>query len=559
MSQEVESQEFEQAQIDVKEFPENVRIRKGMYISNQNQMVTEIVDNSVDEHFAGHCMNIAIVIDEENKQYTVQDDGRGIPVTEHKKYPGKSQVEIAFTTLHGGGKFGDKGGYAAKTGGMNGVGGSCVQALSNWMTIQVATSGKRYQIDFAKGYVTEKVRVVEEDIEDRGTTVTFNPDTEIWADAEPLNIKALKRRIKQLAYLNPGLTFYFFANGPESEPEVFCFPEGLKEYIEELTHSKKRITDIVNIKTSVNDIDVQLALTYTDAYSEELYTFCNNMYTVDNGDHLKGFTDGLTSAVKRYMTDYKVNFEFKNDDIKEGLVGVVAVRVADPNFEGQAKSKLVMKSVKDAVKGITDDAVHDYLDKNPDVAKAIIAKIEQASKARIAAAKAREASRKNKSLIEGGTPAKLAECTSKDPAECEIYIVEGDSAGGTAKQGRNRYFQAILPVFGKILNVEKQRLLTVMKNEKIGLAVKAFKTGIGEEFDITKCRYHKIIIMSDADVDGLHIKCLWSTAFYRYLRPLIEAGYLYYAAPPLFKLSKNTGKRNEIVKYAYSDEEEILL
>jgi DNA gyrase subunit B len=279
------------------------------------------------------------------------------------------------------------------------------------------------------------------------------------------------------------------------------------------------------------------------------------MFTVDNGDHLRGFTDGLISAVKTYMTDYKVNFDFKNDDIKEGLVGVVAVRVADPNFEGQAKSKLVMKSVKDAVKGITEDAVHEYLDKNPDVAKAILAKIEQASKARIAAAKAREASRKNKALIEGGTPAKLADCASKDPAECEIYIVEGDSAGGTAKQGRNRKFQAILPIFGKILNVEKQRLLSVIKNEKIGIAVKAIKTGIGEDFDITKCRYHKIIIMSDADVDGLHIKCLWSTAFYRYLRPIIEAGYLYYAVPPLYKLYKNVGKKNEDIRYAYSDEE----
>lgn len=557
--------EVKQAQIDVLEFPESVRHRKGMYISNINQMVTEIVDNSVDEHYAGYCNNIAVVIDEENRQYTVQDDGRGIPVTTHKKFTDKSQVEVAFTTLHGGGKFGTEDGYAAKTGGMNGVGGSCVQALSDYMIIQVATGGKKYQIDFAKGYVTEKVRVVEENVEERGTTVSFSPDAEIWADSDPLNAKALRKRMKQIAYLNPGLTIYYFGKGPDSDPEEFCFPEGFKTYVEELTANKKRITDIVSIKTSVNDIDVQLGLTYTDAYNEELYTFCNNMFTVDNGDHLTGFTMGLTSAVKKYMDDYKVNIDFKNDDIKEGLVGIVAVRVADPNFEGQAKSKLVMKSVKDAVKGITETAVYDYMDKNPDIAKAIIAKIEQAAKARLAAAKARELSRKNKSLVEGGTPNKLAECSSKDPAECEIYIVEGDSAAGTAKQGRNRIFQAILPIFGKILNVEKVRLIAAITNEKIGMLVKAVKTGVGEDFDITKCRYHKIIIMTDADVDGFHIQCLWLTYFYRYMRALIEEGYIYIAVPPLYKLTykrkidgyeKQWNKDEKVTLiYVYSDEE----
>lgn len=549
------AEDVQQAQISVLEFPVNVRTRKGMYISNRNQCVTEIVDNSVDEHVAGHCMNIAVILDEINKQYIVQDDGRGIPVTEHASYPGKSQVEIAFTTLHGGGKFGKDDGYAAKTGGMNGVGGSCVQALSETMCIQVATGGNKYQIDFAKGYVTEKIRVIEENVEERGTTVFFTLDEDVWSDSEPINTKSLRKRLKQLSYLNPGLSMYFFEKGPESEPEQFCYPEGFKTYVEELTANKKRITDIVSIKTSVNDIDIQLGLTYTDAYNDETYTFCNNMFTVDNGDHLTGFTMGLASAVKKYMADYKIAFEIKNDDIKEGLVGVIAVRVANPNFVGQAKSKLEMKSVKDAVKNITEDAVYDYMDKNPEIAKTIINKIESASKARIAAAKARDISRKGKSLIEGGVPAKLAECSSKKPEECEIYIVEGDSAGGTAKQGRDRKFQAILPVFGKILNVEKQRLTSIISNEKIGLAVKAFKTGIGEDFDITKCRYHKIIIMSDADVDGLHIQCLWATCFYRFLRPLIEAGYVYFAAPPLFKLTLNIGKKNEVSKYAYSDEE----
>ena len=376
-----------------------------------------------------------------------------------------------------------------------------MQALSSTMTIQVATGGKRYQIDFAKGYVTEKVRVIEENVEDRGTTVTFTPDEEIWKDEDPLNIKALRRRIKQLAYLNPGLNFYLFPDGPDTdkEPETYCYPEGLKQYVEELTANKKKLTGIVGIKTTVNDIDVHIGLTYTDSYTDEIYSFCNNMATTENGDHLKGFTEGLIAAVKKYMTDYKVAFDFKNEDIKEGLVGVVAVRVANPNFEGQAKNKLVMKTVKDAVKGITENAVADYMDKNPEIAKAILGKIEQASKARIAAAKARELSRKNKSLTEGGTPDKLADCSSKNPEECEIYIVEGDSAGGSAKQGRDRKFQAILPIFGKILNVEKVRLIVALASEKIKLFVKAVKTGVGEEFDITKCRYHKIIIMTDAD------------------------------------------------------------
>lgn len=438
-----------------------------------------------------------------------------------------------------------------------------MQALSKYTSIQIATGGNKYQIDFSKGYVTEKIRLIEENVEERGTTVTFTPDDEIWKDADPLNIKSLRKRIKQLAYLNPGLNFYFFPKGIDEDSESYCFEKGLKQYVEELTVNKKRITDIISINTSENNIDVHMGLTYTEAYNEELYTFCNNMATTANGDHLTGFTTGLISAIKKYMNEYKIDFDFKNDDIKEGLVGVVAVGVANPNFEGQAKTKLVMKSVKDAVKNITEMAVADYMDKNPKIAKTILDKIEQASKARVAAAKARELSRKNKTLTEGGTPLKLAECSSKNPEECEIYIVEGDSAGGSAKQGRDRKFQAILPIFGKILNVEKVRLIEAIANEKIGMFVKAIKTGVGEEFDITKCRYHKIIIMTDADVDGYHIQCLWLTFIYRYMRSLIEAGYVYLAKPPLYKLKYkkkidgyiyNKEEKATII-YAYSDQE----
>ena len=532
------NQNTDQAQIEEKDFPENVRIRRGMYISNLNQMVTEIVDNSVDEHFAGHCSMIAVAVID--GIITVQDNGRGIPVTPSIKDPSKSQVETAFTTLHAGGKFGAANGYKKKTSGMNGVGGSCVQALSEEMFIEICCGGQKHRIDFSRGFCTEKVRIIEtlEDPSETGTSVTFKPDPLIWDAADPLNISALKRRLKQISYLNPGLTIYMYvdSNGKKIE-ESFLYPEGLKSYVEELTAKKKKLTDVIGMNTSFDGIDIQIGMTYTDAYNDELYTFCNNMATVDHGDHLTGFTTGLTSAMKSYMEHYKITFECKSEDIKEGLVAVVSVRVDDPIFEGQAKATLKMKSVRNAVKGVTEQAILDYLDKNPEVAKSIMEKIEQASKARIAAAKARDLSRKTKNATDGGNPAKLAECSSKIPEECEIYIVEGDSAAGSAKQGRDRRIQAILPVFGKVINVEKKRLEQVLKSEKLREAVRALKTGIGEDFDITKLRFGKIIIMSDADVDGYHIACLWITFFYRYMRPLIDNGHIYLSCPPRFKIT----------------------
>lgn len=538
-----------QAQIETLDFPYCVRLRRGMYISNRNQAVTEIIDNSVDEKFAGFCDTIAVVIQDDI--ITIQDNGRGIPVTPSSKKPEMSQVEEAFTTLHAGGKFGKANGYSKKTSGMNGVGGSCVQALSEWMNIYVQTDNKKYEINFAKGFCIEKVREVELDDEyERGTTVQFKLDEEIWADSDPLNVKALKRRVKQIAYLNPGLTMYMYVDRDgEQWEETFMYPEGLKSYVEELTAKKKRLTDVIGMSTTLNDIDIEIGMTYTDSYNDELYTFCNNMATVDHGDHLTGFTMGLTSAIKSYMDNYKITFECKSEDIREGLVGVVSVRVGDPIFEGQAKTKLKMMSVRSAVKNVTEQAILDYLDKNPEIAKSILAKIEQASKARIAAAKARETARKTKSIVEGN-PAKLADCSSKKPEECELWLVEGDSAGGSAKQGRDRRTQAILPVFGKINNVEKSRLADVLKNQKLNEVVKAGKFGIGEDFDLTKSRYHKYIISADADVDGFHITCLWITYYFRYLRPIIEAGWLYIAMPPLFKIVK--GKK---IYYAYSDEE----
>lgn len=543
------NREVSQAQIEEKEYPENVRIRKGMYISNLNQMVTEIVDNSVDEHFAGHCDMIAVAIID--GMITVQDNGRGIPVTPSLKVPSKSQVETAFTTLHAGGKFGSAQGYSKKTSGMNGVGGSCVQALSEEMFIEICCGGQKHRIDFSKGFCTEKVRVIEnlEDASETGTSVTFKPDSEIWKESDPLNVLALKKRLKQISYLNPGLTIYNYVdNEGKKFEETFLYPEGLKSYVEELTSKKKKLTDVIGMNTTLNEIDIQIGMTYTDAYNDELYTFCNNMATIDHGDHLTGFTTGLTSAIKSYMEHYKITFECKSEDIREGLVAVISVRVADPNFEGQAKSKLKMLSVKSVVKDVTEQAVLDYLDKNPEVAKSIMEKIEQASKARIAAAKARDLSRKTKSTIDGGVPNKLADCSSKDPKECSIWIVEGDSAAGSAKSGRDRRTQAILPVFGKIINVEKKRLEQVLKSEKLMEVVRAFKTGIGEDFDINKLRYEKIIIMSDADVDGYHIACLWVTFFYRYMRPLIDNGNIYLSCPPRFKMSYK-----KIDRYAFDE------
>lgn len=549
----------EQAQVIEKEFPTCVRIRKGMYISDRNQMVTEIVDNSVDEHVAGYCQTIAVIIKPDDV-VIVQDDGRGIPVkvVEGKN---KTQVELAFTTLHAGAKFGEKGGYAGKTGGMHGVGGSCVQALSEWMNIYCSARGKTHLTSFAKGYISEHTHLVEENVETHGTTVEFKMDQKIWNDSDPLNKPLLKKRLKELAYLNKGLTIYYaeLNENDETIDEVtYFFQEGLKNYIEDLTSKKEKIIDIIYINKSVKDeridreedtVDVHLAMTYTTSYHCETYTFVNNMATKDNGDHLTGFLMGLSEAIKEY--DETLNC--RTEDIKEGLTAVIAVTINDPNFEGQSKTKLRMNSIRNTVKRIIKEEVTDYLDKNPDLAKKIIEKIQSAIKAREAAAKARELVRTTKSQSQG-TPDKLADCSCKDPALSELWIVEGDSAGGSAKQGRDRKYQAILPIFGKINNVEKTRVIDILKNAKIGELTKAGKFGVGEDFDANKSRYHHYIIASDADVDGFHIQCLWITYFYRYARPIIENGWLYISCPPLFKITKKIGKKNEVY-YAYSDEE----
>lgn len=549
------------AEISVLEFPDNVRKRKSMYLPNLDHTVFEITDNSIDEALAGYASVIQIAIVDD--AVTVVDNGRGIPVTLHKqqdKFPGKSQAEVAYTVLHAGGKFGTETGYKTVTGGLHGVGASVVNALSTSTSLAIKTGGKRYQVDFAKGLIVEGLRVVEEGIDpsDTGTEVMFVPDPEMWGE-EKFDLKRIRRRIRQLAFLNAGIELYLYLDSDDKDgkriqsEDTFCYPDGLKAYLEYLSASKKLVTPIISEAVKKENTEVAIALCYNDGYSTETYSFCNNISTQDGGDHLSSFELALVKEVNAYAIEngfIKEDAKFGIEDIREGLIAIVAIKDPNPEFEGQAKSKIKMPHVRPIVRQATSELVHAYFDANPETAKAIVNKALQAAKAREAARKAREASRKQKDLIEGGLPGKLADCQSKDPAQSEVYIVEGDSAGGSAKQARDRKFQAILPIFGKILNVEKARLLSVLSNEKLQDLMRALKCGIADEFDIEKLRYHKIILMSDADVDGDHIKTLYLTFFYRYCRPLIEAGYVYLACPPLFKVTK--GKN---VKYAYNEAE----
>lgn len=546
-----------QAEIEVKEYPECVRIRKGMYLPNKDHSVFEIVDNSVDEYAAGRCSAIAVAIID--GKVTVEDNGGGIPIAKHKKFPGLTQAEVAYTVLHAGGKFGGEGSYKTSTGGLHGVGASVVNALSKRLSLTVKTGGNKYQAVFEKGIIVENMHLIEEGLDpaDTGTEVSYELDDTIWNEEEKFDLKRIKKRLQQLAYLNPGLLFYLYIDSDDKDgkrvklEEQFEFPNGLKSYIDKLTDKKVKITDVVSLSTKTNEIEVNVAFAYSDSYSEEIYSFCNNINTEGGGDHLTGFKTGFTKAINDYITSSKTNLNFESEDTREGLVAIISIKMINaPEFEGQGKGKLKSPLARNAVKQAVEEAVFEYLDHNPDQAKVIIEKINSASKAREAAIKARNASRKVKDLIEGGTPGKLASCSEKDPAKCEIYFVEGDSAAGSAKQGRDRKTQAILPVFGKILNVEKKRLHVVLSSEKIRDMVKALKCGIGDEFDINKIRYHKIILMSDADVDGYHIRILNITFFYRYMREVIEKGMLYAAMPPLYKIT---------FKGSYSDEQLIAI
>lgn len=440
-----------------------------------------------------------------------------------------------------------------KTTGLHGVGLSVVNALSEWLVIRVKTGGKKYEIAFREGIKAQDLIVIEEGLDpsDTGTEVIFKPDRNIWKEDDIIDIKSVNERLKTLAYLNPGLMNYLYVSEEEEVKleETYQFEDGVRQLIENRIAGKTKIIDTIAIQGEHNGVEVNVGMAYTDTYdTENIVSFCNNAATTDHGDHVTGLKTAITKVVTDYINEKKMNIKFDSSDALEGLTAVVSIKVQDPFFDGQGKSKIKMTVVRQAVKKIVEENLSELFDHNPDMSKTLIDKVANATKARLAAQKAREAVRKIKESSDNptGLAGKLSNCTSRDPEVCEIYIVEGDSAGGSAKQARDRRTQAILPIFGKPLNVEKKRLHDVVKNERLMDFVRALGCGIGEDFDITKLKYHKIFIMSDADVDGAHIKILWTTFIYRYMRPLIENGHLYYTCPPLYKLVIN--KKNYYVK-----------
>ena len=547
-------QSYDESQIQVLEGLEAVRKRPGMYIGSTSSrglhhLVYEIVDNSIDEALAGFCKNIEVAINEDNS-ITVVDDGRGMPVGIHPKM-GKATVEVIMTVLHAGGKFGG-GGYKV-SGGLHGVGASVVNALSEYCEVTVKREGFIWQQKYSRGNVLcDLTKIGESD--EHGTKVLFKPDHEIFEDTV-FDFEVLASRLRELAFLNKGIAITLTDKGESEERvEKFHYEGGIKEFVSYLNRNKEVLHESpIYVEGEKDGIIAEIALQYNDGYNENLYSFANNIDTIEGGTHLAGFKSALTRAINDYAKRFgHIKDNDKNlsgDDAREGLTAVVSVKISEPQFEGQTKTKLGNSEVRGVVDSIVAEGVSIFLEENPAVGKIIIDKALMAARARDAARKARELTRK--SVLERSTlPGKLADCSSKDPMECEIYIVEGDSAGGSAKQGRNRKFQAILPLRGKILNVEKQRLDRILNSDTIRSMITAFGAGIGKDFDEAKLRYNRIIIMTDADVDGAHIRTLLLTFFYRYMRPLIDGGHVYIAQPPLYKVSK--GKREE---YAYTDED----
>ncbi len=537
---------------------EAVRKRPGMYIGSTSgrglhHLVYEVVDNSVDEALAGHCDRIEVTIHPDDS-VSVKDNGRGIPVDIHptEKIPG---VELALTVLHAGGKF-DKNTYKV-SGGLHGVGVSVVNALSEKLVVFVERGGKRYHMSFVRGETVEKL-TVKGDAKGTGTLVRFKPDTTIFTETR-YDYSILENRLRELAFLNKGLTIVLKDEraGQEKE-ETFFYKGGLVQFVEWLSGSRKPLHPRpILIEQVRDDVDIQLALQYDAGYQDNTLTFVNNINTHEGGTHLTGFKSALTRVINEYAKKSgalkKAEFTLTGDDVREGLTCVLSIKVREPQFEGQTKTKLGNSEVEGAVKSVVGEFLSTYLDEHPPVARAIVDKAAQAALAREAARKARELVRK-KSALEGGVlPGKLADCSLSDPSMCEIYLVEGDSAGGSAKQGRDRQFQAILPLRGKILNVQKARIDKVLSNEEIRTIITALGTGVGEEFKLDEARYHKVIIMTDADVDGAHIRTLLLTFFYSQMRQLIEAGYVYIAQPPLYRVAKG---KEEYYAYDESEREE---
>ena len=532
-----------------------VKQNPAMYIGSTDErglhhLVYEVVDNSIDEALAGYATKIIVELNKDGS-VTVDDDGRGIPVREHPKYK-KSGLELVLTTLHSGGKFDNKA-YKV-SGGLHGVGVSCVNGLSDWLEARVRRNGKEYFQKYDHGNPISPVKEIGESSKN-GTTIKFLPDPKIFETTD-INYETVANRLKELAFLNAGLEIELFDERTDKN-ETFRFDGGIREFVLHINRNKNMLhSNPIYLFAEKEDFEVEIGIQYTDGYTENIFTFANNINTHEGGTHLSGFKAALTRVLNDYGKKNNMfpseDFSLSGEDCREGITTIISCKVRHPQFEGQTKTKLGNSEVRGAVESLTNEKLSEFFEENPIVAKIILEKAINASRAREAARKARELTRRKGLLESSALPGKLADCSSRDPTETELYIVEGDSAGGSAKQGRNREFQAILPLRGKILNVEKARMDKMLQNNEILALITAIGTGIGEEFDIQKARYHKIIIMTDADVDGEHIRTLLLTFFFRNMRRLIEEGYLYIAQPPLYKISK--GKQ---INYAYSERERI--
>ncbi|MCM3227057.1 DNA topoisomerase (ATP-hydrolyzing) subunit B [Terribacillus saccharophilus] len=550
-----EEQLYDADQIQVLEGLEAVRKRPGMYIGSTSErglhhLVWEIVDNSIDEALAGYCDHIQVIIEKDNS-ITVEDNGRGIPVGTHEK-TGRPAVEVIMTVLHAGGKFGG-GGYKV-SGGLHGVGASVVNALSTQLDVMVHRDGKIHEQSFQRGIPTGDLQVTGES--DRTGTIThFKPDPEIFTETTEYNKETLLVRIRELAFLNKGLAISLEDRREENpEPVTFHYEGGIRSYVEHLNRSKEVLHEPFYAENTDSEITVEVALQYNDGYTSSIYSFANNIHTYEGGTHEAGFKSGLTRVINDYARKNNMFKEadpnLSGDDVREGLTAIISIKHPDPQFEGQTKTKLGNSEARQVTDAAFTELFSKFLFENPDTARIVVEKGLMASRARIAAKRARELTRRKGALEVSSLPGKLADCSSKDATISELYVVEGDSAGGSAKQGRDRHFQAILPLRGKIINVEKARLDKILANNEIRAMITALGTGIGEDFDISKARYHKLVIMTDADVDGAHIRTLLLTFFYRYMRPLIENGYVYIAQPPLYKV-----QQGKAAYYAYNDRE----
>jgi DNA gyrase subunit B len=551
----VQRTNYDESQIQVLEGLEAVRKRPGMYIGSTSSrglhhLVWEVVDNSIDEALAGRCDTIQVTLHPDDS-VTVTDNGSGIPVGIHPKM-GRPAVEVVMTTLHAGGKFSGEG-YVF-SGGLHGVGVSVVNALSEWLEVEVKREGKIHRQRYRRGVPETDLQVVGT-TEETGTRITFKPDPEIFTETTQFDYEVLQNRLRELAFLNRGVYITLTDEREEGKSHEFKYDGGIISFVEHLNRNRDTLhAPPIYIKGEREGIFAEIALQYNDTYASNIYSFANNINTYEGGTHEAGFKSALTRVINDYARRNNLlkdsDSNLTGDDVREGLTAIISIKISDPQFEGQTKTKLGNSEARTVTESIFADRFFNYLEENPSVAKRIINKAVTAARAREAARKARELTRRKNALEVSSLPGKLADCTSRNAEISELYLVEGDSAGGTAKQGRDRMFQAILPLRGKILNVEKARLDRALSNDEIRTIITALGTGIGEDFNIAKARYHKVIIMTDADVDGAHIRTLLLTFFYRYMRPLIEEGYVYIAQPPLYKITQG-----KTIRYAYSDRE----